>query len=79
MQRIITDQLSCISAGTHNYACADTCPTATIQFLQHCNMDMLRQINLIFKTVLSDPELAMADDETKRAALIQAIESEFLI
>jgi hypothetical protein len=53
----------------------DSCQAATLNLLNDCNMTQLREINQIFKKILQSEEMQNADDATKIAALIAAIQN----
>ena len=65
------EKCALISAG-----CSDnSCQIATLDFLQACSMAQMIQINTIFKQVLLSDAMKDADSDTKKAALIAAIEN----
>ncbi len=56
--------------------CGDnSCQIATLDFLEACSMAQMIQINTIFKQVLLSDAMKDADSDTKKAALIAAIEN----
>ncbi|MGD9591717.1 MAG: hypothetical protein AB7V32_04260 [Candidatus Berkiella sp.] len=65
------NQLFCVSAGCGE----DSCQQATLNFLHTCTMEQMKEINLIFKAILLSDEMINADSDTKKAALIAAIQS----
>ena len=55
--------------------CGDeTCSAATLNFLQICTLPEMFAINAVFKEILLSEEMLLANAETKKAALIAAVE-----
>ena len=52
-----------------------TCQIAIIDSLYACSMDQLYSINQVFKQVLLSEDMLHADGDTKKAALITALEN----
>jgi hypothetical protein len=51
------------------------CQVAIVDSLYACSMDQLYTINQVFKQVLLNEDMLHADGDTKRAALIAALEN----
>ncbi len=71
MFKLNESHLSLISAGCGS----DACQEATLNFLQSCTMEQMKEVNRIFKNILLSDEMKNVDNETKIAALIAAIEA----
>lgn len=54
-----------------------SCQQATLAFLDVCTYEEMKKINQIFKTVILSPEMADANDETLRLAMIAAVKADF--
>ncbi len=64
-------QLHAITGGCGE----DSCKDATLNFLNACSMEQMFAINQIFKTILLSDEMKGVDNDTKIAALIEAIQA----
>ncbi len=71
MKSLNIEECVLVSAG-----CGDnSCQMATLDFLEVCSMEQMFEINKIFKQILLSDAMKDADSDTKKAALIAAIEN----
>lgn len=73
MKLILNTYLKNIHAGESLCPFDQTCQNVTVLLLNSCSMDQLHNVNIIFKTTLTNEDLIGADDEAKKAAMINAI------
>lgn len=73
MKKLTQSHLNQITGGCGK----PSCEKATLAFLDVCTYEEMKKINQIFKSVILSPEMASADDETLRLAMIAAIKADF--
>lgn len=73
MKTLAQSHLTLITGGCGK----PSCEKATLAFLDVCTYEEMKKINLIFKNVILSPDMANADDETLRKAMITAIKADF--
>lgn len=68
MQKLSINQTQSISGGD-----GSVCQMATIEFLNSCQREQMGKVNHVFKEVILSEAMLNVDEQTLKAALIQAI------